>query len=136
MAMARRNNLTVMRNWKCLKGFSLLLSFGFIVGCHGSYWDQDSSALPYPAVWGRPNSIVFQSPTVRGLAGNSIKTSQTFPWYVSRNDVVPTAFAGYRSATTERIVNYTNDRQVTTGGHVRDHYYNTTRRRTVTQVVR
>ncbi len=117
--------------WACL-----LIAFAAMVGCEGMRplaYEQPTG--PNPFVPGRSESIVFDSPAVRVLTEAGFRTEGQ-AWYASRNDVRPTVFAGYRGATIDEVVNVTYDRQSITSGRVRDDYYSTTYRQSVTRTVR
>ncbi len=117
----------------------VLLAALAAMGCQASPWAQDEPALS-DSVWGsgRSRSLVFDSSALRGLRDASRKHSDVTgpPWYASRNDARLTTFAGFRGSTFDRLVNITYDRQTLSGGHLRDHYHNTTYRQTVSQTVR
>ncbi|MEM1355677.1 MAG: hypothetical protein AAGC44_10115 [Planctomycetota bacterium] len=52
-------------------------------------------------------------------------------WYLNRRDFRPSVQAGYVSARRETTVTFTRDSQYISGGRVRDHYRQTTIRRSV-----
>ena len=134
--MARRKDSNKVLSRGYLEKPVLIFTVILLVGCHNSDWARENDRLPYPAVWGRPTSIVFQSPGVHRLVEDRVLShGESPPWYVSRNDVVPRVFAGYRTVTTSDVTNHTFDRQVTAGRRVRDHYFSSTRQRTVTRIV-
>ena len=62
--------------------------------------------------------------------------SSSLPWYANRNDLSPAATAGYRLPTVQSSVTITRDRQHSSNGRVRDHFYSTTYRREYRRAVR
>lgn len=109
-----------------------------LVGCEsvpGGMSGADAPAHRRPAR--RAASMVFDSPRLRKLeAAHPAVSEDGLPWYAARNDARLTVEGGYQGATVDDSINYTYDRQYQSGGHVRDHYSSTTRRRSHTGAVR
>lgn len=120
------------------KQAAALLTIAVLAGCQGAPLAKDDTWLAYPEALGRPRSIVFPSLAMRRLVAEHNEDAAIYsqPWYATRNDARLTISAGYRSATTDRVVNVTYDRQTISNGRVRDQYNSATYRQTVTHTVR
>ncbi len=128
----------------------VLLLAGFaLAGCRNT---QSSSPAPHapagPTYEGyhRPRNPYFlpkpilalESPEMHRLA-SAAETGgnpQTDRWYDGRNDWQPTTSSGYRTSTLEAVATQTYDRLYQSGGHIRDHYSQWTRRGSYSETVR
>lgn len=110
--------------------FALLLAT--LAGCRtrpDSMGHRD--LLPLQNQWGQAQSLALSNPGV--VAVHEIAPPNGYPaqpWYTGRNDLVPFVHAGFVGPASESSVTFTRDRQTISNGRVRDHYSETTFRRT------
>lgn len=104
-----------------------------LTGCQHNPVVSERDLTPLIDHRGQARSLSLTTP--------SVQAAQLMPpgfetWYDTRNDTGPSVFAGYSSATYERSVTYTRDRQSTYNGRVRDRYSETTYRKTYRETTR
>jgi hypothetical protein len=84
---------------------------------------------------GMRRSVALDTPLLNHIESRR-PASQGLPWYADRNDLSPSANAGYVSPTVQSSVTVTRDQQYSTNGRVYDNFYSTTYRTEYRQSVR
>ena len=104
-------------------------------GCHARHGSHTRDFGPLQDHYGQARSLALPTQMNRS-ASASAQAMAYEPWYVGRNDIVPSVSVGYDSTRFERSVTYTRDQQLIVNGRVYDRYNQTTYRRTVSESTR
>ena len=111
-----------------------IVTLALLSGCHSHRHGYDPhNDWPLYDERGAARSLVLTTPGVR----NAQLLPPTYePWYISRNDMGPSVVAGYEEPEYSSSVTYTRDRRSIYNGRVRDHFDETTYRRTYRRYAR
>ena len=112
-----------------------MLALGVLLlgGCHSRPDMNARDYGPLTGPFGEGRSLALPGDGIRSASAAPLGYE---PWYVGRNDRVPSVVVGYESARFEQSTTYTRDQQVIINGRVFDRYDETTYRRSFSESLR